>query len=74
MAHTPEGCAAIQRDLSRLEEGAERNIRASNKVKYKALHLGRKNQLMHHYVLWSDQLEHSLAETACGSWWITSHK
>jgi len=47
---TPEGCAAIQRDLDRLEGWVERNVIKFSKGKCKVLHLGRNNP-MHQYRL-----------------------
>ncbi|KAK4825638.1 hypothetical protein QYF61_001423 [Mycteria americana] len=61
VADTPEGCAAIQRYLDRLDKWAARNLMKSNKGKCKVLHPGR-NKPRHQYMLGADQLESSLAE------------
>ena len=61
VADTPEGCAAIQQDLDRLESWAERNQMKFNKGKCGVLYLGRKN-LKHQYSLGVDLLGSSTAE------------
>ena len=60
LADTPAGCAAIQRDLDRLESWAQRNL-----IKCRVLHLG-SNSPMHQYRLGVDLLESSSAERDLG--------
>jgi len=48
-----QGCAAIQRDLDRLERWAQWNLKKVNKGKCKVLHLGTNNPL-HQYRLGVD--------------------
>jgi len=58
---TPEGCAAIQRDLDKLESWVQRNLMKFKKGKCRVLHLGRNNP-MHQYRLGVDLLETSSVE------------
>jgi len=53
---TPEGCAAIQCDLDRLESWAERNLMKFSQGKCRVLPLVRKNP-MHQYRFRVDLLE-----------------
>ncbi|KAK4807071.1 hypothetical protein QYF61_018412 [Mycteria americana] len=61
LADMPEGHAAIQRDLHRLDKWANRNLMKFNKEKCQVLHLGRNNP-RHQYMLGAAQLKSSFAE------------
>ncbi|PKU46197.1 rna-directed dna polymerase from mobile element jockey-like [Limosa lapponica baueri] len=65
VAGTPDGSAAIQKDLNRLEKWADRNLMKFNKGKHKVLHLGR-NNLIHQYRLRATCLESILVEKDLG--------
>ncbi|GAB0177371.1 mitochondrial enolase superfamily member 1 [Grus japonensis] len=65
VADTPEDCAAIQRDLDRLESWEERNLMKFNKGKCRVLHLGRNNP-KHQYRLGIDLLGSSSAKKDLG--------
>jgi len=58
VADTRQGCAAIQRDLDRLEKWADRDFMQFNTGKCKVLHVGRNNR-RHECVLGATQLASS---------------
>ncbi|KAJ7397481.1 rna-directed dna polymerase from mobile element jockey-like [Pitangus sulphuratus] len=64
VADTPE-CHAFQRDLDKLEKGANRNLMKFNKSKCQILHLGRNNP-RYQYKLGANYLESSIAQKAKG--------
>jgi len=64
---TPDTCAAIQRDLNRLEEWADANFMQLNKRKCHLLYL-RENNPRHQCVLEADQLRSRLTEKDSGLW------
>jgi len=66
----PGGCAAVQRDLDRLESWAERNLMRFNNNECRVLHLGRNNP-RHQYSLGADLLEGSSAERDWECWGTT---
>ena len=71
VADTPEGCAAIQKDLDILESWAARNQVRFNKSKRGVLHMGRNNH-KYQYRLGHDLLERSSGEKETWrSWWLT---
>jgi len=61
VADTPKGCAAIHRDLDRLESWVQRNLMKFTKAKCRVLHLERNNP-MQQYRLGAALLESSSAE------------
>ncbi|PKU33741.1 rna-directed dna polymerase from mobile element jockey-like [Limosa lapponica baueri] len=69
VADTAEGCAAIQRDPSRLENWADRNLWKFNQEKCQFLHLGRN---MYRYVLGPTSWKAALQRRTSGSRWTAS--
>ncbi|KAK4831677.1 hypothetical protein QYF61_018674 [Mycteria americana] len=65
VADTPDGWAAIQRDLDRLEKWASRTLLKLNKEKCKVLYVGRNNP-RHQYMRRATHLGSSLAEKDLG--------
>ncbi|PKU38655.1 rna-directed dna polymerase from mobile element jockey-like [Limosa lapponica baueri] len=54
VADKPEGCAAIQMDLNRMEKWANRNLMKFNKEKCKVLHLGKNSHTHQGYTVKQD--------------------
>ncbi|XP_064923730.1 SH2 domain-containing protein 4B isoform X1 [Columba livia] len=65
VAVTLEGCAAIQRDLGKLESWVGKKLMKYNKEKCRVLHLGRNNPRFQ-YKLGNDLLESSIGEKDLG--------
>ena len=65
VADAAESCAAIQKELDRMEIWVERNILRFNKRKCRILHL-RRNNCIPQYKLEADQLGKSSAEKDLG--------
>ena len=51
VVETPEGCAAIQQDLDRLESWVERKLKRFNNGKCRVIHMGRNNHTHQHRLM-----------------------
>lgn len=68
MTNRPDGFAAFQRDLRRLQKWADRNIMKFSKDNRNSYQL-RKINPMHQYSLGATQVKNCLAEKALGTVW-----
>jgi len=68
VADTPEGCAAIQQDLDRLENWVGRNLIKYNESYCRVLHLG-KNNPRHQYKLGNACWKAMKERGTWGPWW-----
>ena len=68
---TAGGCAAIQRDLDRLESWVKGNLMKFNKSKCRVLHMGRKDS-MHRHSLGVTCWKVALLRRPWQCWWTTS--
>lgn len=67
VADIPDGCAASQRDLDRLEKWTKRNLIKFSKKKCKILHL-RNNNPRHRHMLGTEHWKAALQRKTLRSW------